>query len=328
MRKRRFGRTGYEVSELVFGGGWVGGLLIDKDGEVARQAVQMALDAGIDWIDTAAEYGKGASETAIGGLLPKLSAKPRLSTKVRLDTTRLADLEGEITRSLESSLKRLGVSSVELFFLHNPVVRQATAGGGIGIEEVLRPGGVMDVFDKLRAQGLIGGVGFTAVGETAACIELCQSGRVDAAQVYYNVLNPSAAMEEAPAGWTAHSFAGLLAAIRGADMGVMAIRVLAAGVLATDVRHGREGAMFAGSEIAQEEARARAVRRTLGDAYGTGGQSGIRFALAHPDISCAVVGLAELAHLEEALEGQKLGPLPLEALGRLGQLWAGDYARI
>ena len=67
-----------------------------------------------------------------------------------------------ITRSLETSLRRLGVPSVELFLLHNQVVRTTTAAGALGLDEVLRRGGVMDVFDRLRAQGLVGALGFTA----------------------------------------------------------------------------------------------------------------------------------------------------------------------
>ena len=59
MRYRPFGRTGLEVSELVFGGGWVGGLLIHQDEASKLNATRRALDAGINWIDTAPSYGAG-----------------------------------------------------------------------------------------------------------------------------------------------------------------------------------------------------------------------------------------------------------------------------
>src|SRR5262245_21154262 len=72
MQRRRFGRTGLEVPALTFGGGWVGGLLI-RGSEQEREAVlDHALAAGIDWIDTAALYGNGVSETVIGRWLAKL----------------------------------------------------------------------------------------------------------------------------------------------------------------------------------------------------------------------------------------------------------------
>ena len=95
----------------------------------------------------------------------------------------------------------------------------------------------------------------------------------------------------------------------------MNIRVLAAGVIATDQRHGREVPIERGRpDLAAEEARARAVFARLGERYGTRAQTAIRFALANPDLACVLVGMAELAHLEEALAAAAIGPLPEEAL--------------
>ena len=68
MRYRPFGRTGLQVSELVFGGGWVGGILIHQDDATKRAAIERALEAGINWIDTAPSYGDGESERALGWL--------------------------------------------------------------------------------------------------------------------------------------------------------------------------------------------------------------------------------------------------------------------
>lgn len=62
MKYRKFGTTGLEISEIIFGGGAVGGILINADDDTKRQAVRMALDGGINWIDTAASYGSGKSE--------------------------------------------------------------------------------------------------------------------------------------------------------------------------------------------------------------------------------------------------------------------------
>ena len=89
MRYRPFGRTGLQVSELVFGGGWVGGILIHQDDATKRAAIERALEAGINWIDTAPSYGDGESERAIGWLLEGVADQPYLSTKVRLDLSRL-----------------------------------------------------------------------------------------------------------------------------------------------------------------------------------------------------------------------------------------------
>ena len=76
MKYRKFGRTGLEVSEVVFGGGKVGGILIDADDGTRRKAIRRALDAGINWIDTAALYGEGRSERALGWLLGEIDDEP------------------------------------------------------------------------------------------------------------------------------------------------------------------------------------------------------------------------------------------------------------
>jgi L-galactose dehydrogenase/L-glyceraldehyde 3-phosphate reductase len=323
MRYRPFGRTGLQVSELVFGGGWVGGILIHQDDATKRAAIDRALEAGINWIDTAPSYGDGGSEQALGWLLQDVAKKPYLSTKVRLDLGRLDAMAGQVERSLEQSLERLRCDSVELFQLHNPIGPQ-TSGERIGVDQVLGEGGVADVLDRLREQGLTRFTGITAIGETGAVRRVIASGRFDSAQVYYNMLNPSAGQDMPPA-WKGQDFRGLIATCKEHGVAVMNIRVLAAGVLASDVRHGREAVIMPEADLPSEERRARAVVRRLGERYGTRAQSAIRFALANPDIACVVVGLAELGHLEEALAAAEMGPLPDDALAALREVYASGF---
>ena len=108
-------------------------------------------------------------------------------------------------------------------------------------------------------------------------------------------------------------------------MGIMAIRILAAGVLASDVRTGREIPVSAESDLAKEEQRTRAVFTVLGDDYGTRAQTAVRFALADPEISCAIVGLATLEHLDEASAGAESGPLPENAVARLNRVCESGF---
>ncbi len=320
MRYRPFGRTGLEVSELVFGGGFVGGILIHADDETKLAALRCGLDGGMNWIDTAPSYGDGKSEEALGWLLKEVDAKPYLSTKVRLDLDRAGDLAGQIEASLEQSLKRLGRDSVDLFQLHNPIGPE-TSGATIGVQEVLGADGVAAAFERLRDQGLFRFTGITALGDAGALRQVIASGRFDSAQVYHNLLNPSAA-GKALAGWCEPNFEGVLGACRKHGVAAMNIRVLAAGVIATDLRHGREMPIVPGFDMKAEEARVRAVFQRLGDRYGTRAQTALRFSLANPDLSCIVVGFAEVGHIEEALAGASLGPLPEEALAELRQLYA------
>ena len=325
MRYRRFGRTGLEVSELVFGGGWVGGLLIHQDDDTKLKTLRRAMAAGINWIDTAPSYGQTRSEQALGWLLKKIDGAPHLSTKVRLDPARLDDIAGQVERSIDESLQRLGRRSVDVLLLHNAIA-PAVAGDAITVEHVLGAGGAADALDRVRKLGLARHIGFTALGDAAGCRRIVESGRFDAAQVYYNVLNPSAARTGMPGRWTGQDFGGLIAACKAKGTAVMAIRVFAAGVLATDERHGREVVVAQASDVATEEQRAAALFAALGDAYGTRAQAALRFVLANPDVSCAVIGLAEPAHLEEALAGAALGPLPAEALEAVDRVHAGGFA--
>src|SRR4030088_2493294 len=107
MRKSSFGRTGLEISEIAFGGGVTGGILINAREATRWAALHRAVAGGINWIDTAPLYGDGASEETIGRHLAVLSPRPYVSTKVRLDRDHMADIGGAIRRSLEQSLKRL-----------------------------------------------------------------------------------------------------------------------------------------------------------------------------------------------------------------------------
>lgn len=318
MRYRPFGRTGLQVSELVFGGGFVGGILIHADDDTKLAALRRGLDGGMNWVDTAPSYGDGKSEEALGWLLKEVDAKPYLSTKVRLDLAR-NDLPGQIEASLEQSLKRLGRDSVELFQLHNPIGAE-TADPTIGVAHVLGAKGVAATFERLRDQGLFRFFGITALGNPTALREVIASGRFDSAQVYYNLLDPSAG-QEVSKGWAEPNYEGVLAACREHGVAAMNIRVLAAGVIATDLRHGREMPIVLGFDMAAEEARVRRVFDRLGDRYGTRAQTAIRFALANPDLACVVVGFAEIAHIEEALAGAALGPLPEDALAELRALY-------
>jgi L-galactose dehydrogenase/L-glyceraldehyde 3-phosphate reductase len=181
--------------------------------------------------------------------------------------------------------------------------------------------------ERLRAKGMIRYMGITALGEAAAVCEVLDSGRFDSAQVYYNVLNPSAGRTMPPA-WTGQNLGGIIEACRSQDMAVMAIRIFAAGVIASDERHGRESVLTADTTLAEEERKARALFEAIGAEHGTRAQVALRFVLSNPDLSCAIVGAAELQHLDEAIAAERMGPLPAEVLARLDALYQSDFGRL
>jgi len=325
VRYRNFGATGIQVSELVFGGGMVGGLLIERDDETRRRAIDLALRAGVNWIDTAPSYGQGRSEAALGWLLAERPEAVHVSTKFSIDTRDLSDLTGQVERSLVESLTRLKRDAVTLVHLHNPL-GAVTEGRTLGEDEVLRSGGLLDVLERLREQGLFRHFGITALGETRAITRVIESGRIDSAQVYYNLLNPSAG-RGLPAGWPTYDFGGVLDACARVGVAAMNIRVLSAGVIATDRRTGRERPLTAGDTVASEAAKARRMFDVLGERFGTRAQTAVRYALAEPRFACVVIGLAEIGHLEEALAAAEAGPLDGDALALIDSVYAAGAPR-
>src|SRR4051794_35235710 len=95
MEYRPLGTTGLRISALSFGAGPVPALLTRPGQEDRqRQTIQQALDAGVNWFDTAATYGAGQSEAALGAALHTLGAagQVHLATKVRLLPEHLEDI--------------------------------------------------------------------------------------------------------------------------------------------------------------------------------------------------------------------------------------------
>ncbi len=326
MKYRTFGRSGIKVSEVVFGAGAVGGILIHKDDATKREAIRRAIAGGINWIDTAAQYGNGKSEEALGWLLPEAGATPYLSTKFNLDVTHLEDIPAQIEERLMASLARIKRSSVDLLQLHNRIGSKS-GGRVMTVEQILGRNGVADGLERLREKGLIRHMGITAIGETASVCEVIRSKRFESAQVYYNLLSPSAG-RSMPRAWTGQNMDGIIEACRANDVAVMAIRIFAAGVIATDERTGRESVLISDTSVAEDERKTRAVFDTIGADQGTRAQIALRFVLANPDVSCAIIGSAELHHIDEALQAAEMGPLPPHVLARLDALYETDFGRV
>lgn len=325
MQHRTFGRSGIQVSEVIFGAGSVGGILIHQDDATKREAIRRAFAGGINWVDTAAQYGNGKSEEALGWLLPESKATPYLSTKFQLDPENLRDIPAQVEACLRASLARLKRSSVDVLQVHN---RIGTKAGGrvLTVEQILGKNGVADGLERLREKGLIRRMGITAIGEAPAVCEVIRSGRFDSAQVYYNLLNPSAA-RSMPGAWTGHNFSGVIEACRAHGVAVMAIRIFAAGVIATDERTGRESVLTANTSVDEDARKAKAVFDAIGSGEGTRAQVALRFVLSNPDVSCAIIGSAQLHHIDEALQAAAMGPLPPPVLARLDALYESDFRR-
>ncbi|HEY6456701.1 MAG TPA: aldo/keto reductase [Steroidobacteraceae bacterium] len=123
MKYRKFGRIGWDVSEVGFGAWAVGGAWGAVDDEQSIAAMKRALELGVNLFDTADVYGDGRSERLLGRLRQETTASFHVATKAgrRLSPHVAAGYSSEnLTAFIDRSLQNLGVDSLELVQLHCP----------------------------------------------------------------------------------------------------------------------------------------------------------------------------------------------------------------
>ncbi|MGA7803608.1 aldo/keto reductase [Bradyrhizobium sp.] len=323
MQLRVFGRTGLELSVLGFGCGAVGGFMVRGDPAEQERTIARAIDAGVNYFDTAVQYGNGESEKNLGRVLQRLKpANIAVGTKVRLPASEFGRIADAVTMSLEGSLARLQLDRVDIFHLHNAIT--VTGGGpALSVRQVLDD--VVPAFERLRQQGKIRFLGMTAVGDSAALHQVIDARVFDSGQIVYNMLNPSAA-EALPANYPAQDYERLFDHTSAAGVGVVGIRVLAGGALSgTTERHPIAGPAPApiGSAMSYDAdvERARRLIPLVREGFAASlTEAATRFSLSHPAMGTILVGLATPQQFEEALAAVQKGPLPQAALERLSEL--------
>jgi aryl-alcohol dehydrogenase-like predicted oxidoreductase len=326
MEMRVFGRTGMQLSVLGFGCGAVGGLMVCGDALDQERAVARAIAAGVNYFDTAVQYGNGESEKNLGRVLQRLKpADVIVGTKVRLPSTDFGSIADAVTKSLEGSLTRLHRDRVDILHLHNAVT---DTGGGeaLSVRQVL--GDVVPAFERLRQQGKTRFLGLTAVGDTAALQQVIDARVFDSAQVVYNMLNPSAATA-LPTTYPAQDYGRLFDHTGATGVGVIGIRVLAGGALSGSAeRHPIASPPPApiGSSLSYDAdvVRARRLMPLVEAGFAASlTEAATRFAISHPAIGTILVGMATPEQFEDAFAAVQKGPLPPAALERLAALRQG-----
>lgn len=329
MRYRKLGETGLKVSEIAFGGGAVGGLMTDNEREEEHlRVVKRALELGITHFDTAASYGDGRSEKNLGRALEETGAEVTLSTKVRLGADRPRDIAGAVVASVEESLERLRRKSVDLIQLHDHVAPEGQWGDiSITPEEVLGPGGVVDGFKSLKDKGKVRFFGFTGLGRPESLHALVMSGMLHSIQVYYNLLNPTAAYP-APEGFGALDYGQILQKAAERGMGIFAIRVLARGALVPSPKTGGKEprSLSPGSGYSRDVERGRKLAWLAEAEDASLTQAAFRFALMRPEVSAALAGCASVSEVEETAACSGAPGLSEASIERLKGLWASDFA--
>ena len=162
---------GYEVSE-----------------EQALETLRAMFNSPINFLDTAAGYGDGESERRIGIVLRELGGLPEgfvLSTKIDCDAE-TGDFSGEqAQRSIERSLKLLGLNHFQIVFLHDPEVTT--------FDNIMQSGGAVDVMLRYKEQGVIDYIG-VAGGPIDLMMRYIETGVFDAVLTHnrYTLLNRAA----------------------------------------------------------------------------------------------------------------------------------------
>ena len=146
----QLGTTGLEISRVGFGAWALGGAGYDwgwgaQDDDDSIAAIHHALELGINWIDTAAQYGFGHSEEVVGRALEGLATRPYVFTKGGQPegpgrTTVQSLKRDSLRRELEGSLSRLGVPAVDLYQIHWPIPDQEIEEGWSTLAELKEEG--------------------------------------------------------------------------------------------------------------------------------------------------------------------------------------------
>ena len=171
--KRRFGRSGLQVSILAFGCG--SRFLAYPDEQVAIGVLSGAIDQGLTYVDTAAAYGNGESERRVGLLMKTRRNDVVLATKIP-DSAR--DRDGAL-RSVEASLKRLQTDHLDVLHLHS-------LGDASDLAKILAPDGALKALHELRDQKVTRCAGMTSHTDGAVMARAIAEGDLDCVQMAMN----------------------------------------------------------------------------------------------------------------------------------------------
>jgi aryl-alcohol dehydrogenase-like predicted oxidoreductase len=309
MERRRLGRTGRQVGVIGYGmwgmGSWSG-----SDDEESLASLQLAVDLGCDFFDTAAAYGEGRSERLLGELLRRNPGRPLYTaTKVApLDRAwparpdaRLEDVfpAHHIRESVEGSLERIGTERIDLFQFH--VWTDAWSDDERWQRAV----------DDLRSEGLIAAVGLSINRwEPWNALRTLRTGMIDAVQVIYNVFDQAPEDE-------------LFALCTELDIAVIA-RVpfdegTLTGTLTPDSRWPRgdfRNVYFNPENLAASVARAERLEPDVPEGMSMP-ELALRFIVSSPAVSVTIPGMRKAQHVRANVAAGAAGPLPASLIERL-----------
>jgi aryl-alcohol dehydrogenase-like predicted oxidoreductase len=302
MRYRTFGRTGWQISEVGYGMwgmvGWSG-----ADDDRSRQALQLAVDLGCNFFDTAWSYGAGQSERLLGELV-RANPKGKLYVATKIPPRHahwpsrrgdaLADVfpRDHIRRYAEKSLANLGLATIDLLQFH--VWEDAWAEDDNWQKEMA----------ALKHEGLIRAIGISLNRwEPWNGIRSLRTGLIDSVQVIYNIFDQAPEDE-------------LFPACRELGVSVIARVPFDEGTLTgqlTKESRWPEGdwrnSYFVPENLIPSVQRAEALRPLVPEGS-TMADLALRFILGNPDVGTVIPGMRKPAHVRTNMAASMAGPLP------------------
>ena len=161
MRYTELGRTGMKISHLSFGASSLGSVFRETNEKESFEAVEAAIEGGINFIDVSPYYGHYKAETVLGRALRNIPRdKYYLSTKVGRygkDGVNTWDYSAKrVTDSVYESMERLGIDFIDLINVHDIEFQSALPGG---LQKVVDE--TLPALFELKAKGVVGHVGIT-----------------------------------------------------------------------------------------------------------------------------------------------------------------------
>jgi D-threo-aldose 1-dehydrogenase len=307
--RRPLGRTGLSVSPLCVGCAPLGNMSETFEYSVSKQqafdTLRTVFESPLNFLDTAASYGDGESERRIGEVLKEIGGLPEgavLATKADRDLHTGDFSGGQMRRSVERSLRLLGIDRLQLVYLHDP--EYLNEPGREPYEYMMASGGPVEVLMELKEEGIIEHVG-VAGGPIDLMIRLVETDHFEAVITHnrYTLVNCTAEpLFDAAA---EREVAALNAAPYGSG-------ILAKGPDAYARYEYRE----APEEMVEQ---VRAMARACGEFGVPLAAAALQFSLRDPRVVSTIVGISRPERVEQTLELAAY-PIPDELWSTLDSL--------
>ena len=284
MKYREFGNSGPEVSEIGFGAWAIGGSWGAQSENDSLEALETALDKGVNFIDTAAGYGEGKSERIIGQFLKQRSERVYVCTKTPpapgkwppSPYCRIEERYSEkyLRKNLEERMLNLQVESLDVLLLHtwtrawNDQPR------------------ALEILQKMKTEGLIKQIGISTPEHDQNCvIQLMRDGMVDVLQVIYNIFEQEPAAQLFPV--AKETGTGIIVRVA-FDEGVLTGKYKGDEIFGPDDFRSN---YFAGDRLERGVRRTEAIMNEFKDSGYSMPELALKFALSHEAVSTVIPGI-------------------------------------